>query len=419
MNVLHFICHDLGRQLNCYGDKSVTSPNIDALAAEGVLFENYFAASTPCSPSRGCIQTGKYAHSNGLIGLVNRGWDMQEEQRSIVDYLNAAGYSTSHFGFQHERKDTAKNRYGKEVSVGPTHIEAVVDKVVEHLKTEAAGSQPFYINAGTFEVHLPFDRDCYEEDDPETVFVPSYLPDNTDVRKELARFHGAIKYMDKHFGRIVDALKENGLIDDTIVIFTTDHGAAFPRAKSTLYDPGIGTALIMRFPESMNMKGRKKELLSNIDLVPTLLDLLGLSIPEDIQGRSFHGLLIGGTYAEREDIFAEKNYHDSFDPVRCIRTRNFKFMRNYEPAPRIPLPVDIERSIASNTMWADAYDPHPPEELYDLDNDPAELNNLAEDSAYSELRNNLNARLQQWMEDTDDPVLSGFAGIGVPPEQPT
>ncbi|HID29629.1 MAG TPA: sulfatase, partial [Desulfobacterales bacterium] len=258
-NILYIICHDLGQQLSCYGDQSVTSPNLDRLAEEGVRFENYFCAATPCSPSRGCIMTGRYAHNNGLTGLVNAGWDMPERETTIVDYLNEAGYNTYQIGFQHERRDPLKNRY-KHSESDIAGCEVVADRVAEFLRAAAVKEQPFYLNTGFSEVHLPFDRKEYVPDNPDDVYVPSYLPDNKYVRQELANFHGSIKFMDEAVGKIVRALNESQLGKNTVVIFTTDHGMAFPRAKSTLYDSGIKTALIMKFPEGMVKPGVYREL---------------------------------------------------------------------------------------------------------------------------------------------------------------
>ena len=415
-NILYMICHDLGQELNCYGDDSISSPRLDLLAREGVMFENYFCASPPCSPSRGCIMTGRYAHSNGLIGLVNRGWSLPTGARTVVDYLNDAGYHTRLTGIQHSRKDPAEHHYAhmwRETG----SADKVCDAVIEFLGAAAAASQPFYLNAGFGEVHLPFDRPHYEPAEPGAVNVPGYLEDNPDVRLELARFHGSIAFMDRHVGRVLDALDESPLRDNTVVVFTTDHGAAFPRAKSTLYEAGIGTALIMRFPDAEGWPrgGRRVgQLLNNIDLTPTLLEMAAADVPDQVQGRSFWPLLTGGDYEGQDAIFAEKNFHDSYDPMRCIRTERYKYIMNFSERPVIPLPVDIVRSIASNHLGPEADEPHPPEELYDLREDPWEQHNLADGTRYREVRDELNARLERWMAETDDPVRDGMPE---PPEQ--
>jgi arylsulfatase A-like enzyme len=424
INILQFICHDLGRELNCCDNDSISSPNLDALAARGVLFRHHYAAATPCSPARVCQMTGMYGHSAGLIGLVNHGWDTPAETKTVVDYLNAAGYETYHFGMQHERKDPAANRYMHELG-GPGRVHVAGQRLVEFLGSGAAKAGPWYANIGTGEVHLPFDRPEYTPADPGKVKVPPYLPDNDDVRLELARFHGAIKFMDDWIGRIDRALREAGLAEKTLFIFTTDHGAAFPRAKSTLYDPGIGTALIMRFPEEMGLGGQIRDhLVSNIDVTPTLLEMIGRKIPRAVQGKSFWPMLAGGGQP-RTEIFSEKNFHDCYDPMRCIRTDRYKYIRSFEPEKvcNMPLPRDIRISIASRRLRPDAKGPRSAEELYDLTKDPNEENNLIGNPACKAVRDDLARRLEEWMRQTRDflpgpmptpPPIQPMEPFGVP-----
>lgn len=399
-NILHFICHDLGRELGAYGNQTVPSPHLDAFAAESVRFNNYFAASTPCSPSRGCIMTGKYAHTNGLIGLVNRGWDLPEEQTTIVDCLNDAGYHTALLGLQHERKDPSKSHY-QYTWLESADAMRVAGQLAEYIESVP---EPFYINAGTFEVHLPFTQDHYHFDNPEEVELPFYLPDNPDNRLERARFHGAIRYMDEAFQAILDALHRTGLDRNTIVVFTTDHGEAFPRAKSTLFDNGIGTTLLVRHPGAQ--PGVRDELLSNIDLMPTLLEAANVDVPPDVQGRSFLPLITGdGPYRPRDEVFSEKNFHDHYDPVRAVRTPKYKYIRSFKDVPAIALPKDIADSIASNTLRPEAGEPRAPEELYDLETDPHEEHNRIEDPGLAGIRAELSVRVDAWMRDTADPLL--------------
>lgn len=416
-NILYIIAHDLGRHLRCYGQRTVESPALDALAAEGVIFTNHFAAATPCSPSRGCIMTGRYAHTNGLVGLVNHGWDMPAEERTIVDELNDAGTHTVHFGLQHERRDHEANRYA-DCRGGSALADEVAARVCDFLRTEAKSLQPFYLNAGTFEVHLPFDREVYQPADPADVDVPRFLLDNPDVRTELARFHGSIKHLDAAVGEILRTLDETGLAENTAVIFTTDHGMAFPRAKSTLFDAGIGTALIIRAPGA-TLRGPCEALLSNIDLAPTLLDMLGREIPSRMQGRSFWPLLTDRDEAHlpRTEVFSEKNYHNRYDPTRCVRTERYKYIRSFAPALAIPLPRDIAESIAARELLPGARAPRAPEELYDLVDDPHERRNLVRSLNHTEVLADLRHRLDRWMRDTADFLVTGDAPTP-PPTQP-
>jgi arylsulfatase A-like enzyme len=407
-NILHIICHDLGRHLGCYGRPEVRSPNLDRLAGEGVKFENCFTASPPCSPARGCLMTGRYAHCTGQIGLSHRGFPLPEEEPTLVDYLNEAGYLTANLGVQHERRDPRKNRYRVNDQASP-YCEVAAAKAADFLAGRArSAGEPFYLNVGFFEVHLPFTREVYAPGDPAEVAVPGWLPDNRPVREELARFHGAISFMDEAVGVIVGALEAAGLEEETVVMFTTDHGMAFPRAKGMLYDPGIGVALIIRMAGGEGRAGAAAgELVSSIDVAPTLLELAGVARPEAMQGRSFLGLLRGERHEEREFVFSEKNYHDCYDPIRGLRSRRYKYLRNFEPRPRILLATDMKRSPASEEMWPWAKEPRPREELYDLERDPYEMENLAGGPEMGELKARLSAQLERWMEESDDPLRRG------------
>ncbi|MEK7396161.1 MAG: sulfatase [Candidatus Poribacteria bacterium] len=406
-NFLFIICHDLGQELGMYGHPTVESPMLDGLAEEGVRFHNYFCASSPCSPSRGCIVTGRYAHNSGLMGLVNRGWDMPSKEKVLADYFNDLGYETYLFGFQHERKDRSAMGY-KHLDQGSIYVDAVKDRVVNFLKSEDASAKPFFAMVGTYEVHLPFNRPEYapRKISPEKVYVHPFLKDTPEVREELSMLHGSVKFTDENVGLILDCLKEQGLEDNTIVIFTTDHGCAIPRAKSSLFDAGIRTATIMKGPGIP--KGKTFfELLSNIDMLPTLLELAGGETFPEIQGKSFINTIQGKDHESRQEIFAERNYHDNYDPMRCIRTERWKYIRSFEPKMNIPLPLDIERSPAGQALTSEDLVPRAPEELYDLQNDPNEFNNLAYNMRYKHIRDDLESRLHRWMVETNDPILHG------------
>ena len=407
-NILHIICHDLGRHLHCYGRPDVSSPHLDQLAAEGIRFGNCFSASPPCSPARGCIMTGRYAHSNGQIGLAHRGFELPEREQTIADCLNAAGYLTANIGLQHERVDPVKNRYQTDDHES-NHCEVAAQKAAAFLaERRGTPAPPFYLNVGFSEVHLPFTRPEYIADHPDRVSIPPWLPDNQGVREELARFNGAIRFMDEAVGLILRALDRAGLDQSTLVMFTTDHGMAFPRAKGMLYDPGIGTALVMRLPRGEGGRGLvRPHLLSSVDIAPTLLEAAGIPPPERIQGRSFLGLLTGDDYEPRDRVFAEKNYHDCYDPIRGIRTDRYKYLRNFETRPKIILASDMKRSSASDVMWPWAKEARDAEELYDLHADPGEMRNLAGRPEWETLRAGLAQQLHQWMVQTCDPLLSG------------
>ena len=415
-NILLIIVHDLGTRLGCYGEPSVQTPAVDALAGEGVRFVNHFCTAPFCSPSRGAIFTGKHPHSNGLMGLVNLGWDLPQSNTTLAQVLASAGYETFLFGLQHEVKDP--NRLGSyfqhvsERSLGRS-CDQVTPLVVDFLNARSKeNARPFYARVGFSEVHRPYEH--YEADDPESVTVPPYLEDTPGARQDFAMFHGSIRCMDEAVGNILEALECSGLSPNTIVVFTTDHGIAFPRTKATLYDPGLRTALIVRWPKGITGGRTIRALISNIDLLPSLLDAVEISVPAEVQGRSFSGLLCGSAYVPNEQIFAEKNTSPD-DIKRCIRTERYKYIRNYSEGPLLKLPSDIEVSLTRRDMGDAHLASRPPVELYDLEADPLELHNLASRPEMKKVENELASRLDTFLQETGDPVLRG--PIQRPPEE--
>jgi arylsulfatase A-like enzyme len=302
-----------------------------------------------------------------------------------------------------------------EFDVSNSYCEYVVERTEQWLR-EHDTSQPFLLTAGFFETHRPFPRDRYQPADAAAVNPPNYLPDTVEVRQDLADFYGSISTADAAVGRILDALAATGLDASTWVVFFTDHGPAFPRAKSTLYDAGTGIAMIIRPPTGMAMAPRVyDDLFSGVDLVPTLLGLLGIAVPADIEGLSHAEALLAPDSAApvRDHVYTGKTYHDSFDPIRAIRTKDFSYIENYAHRPLLDLPWDIEASPSGHAVAPLVKAPRPERELYDLRTDPAEADNLlagegteVDDAIAADLA----VRLQNWRQQTGDVIPSDFAG---------
>ncbi|HEU5140090.1 MAG TPA: sulfatase [Bacillales bacterium] len=424
-NIIFMISHDTGRYLNCYGHQ-VETPELNRLAEEGVRFDRYFCPSPQCSPSRGSILTGRYPHNNGLIGLAHLGFHIDENITTLPMALQNAGYETSLIGFSHETigeteqgvtSSTNQLGYDRYEEVPGSRSPEVAKRSIELLKEKADGSsdQPFFLNIGFEETHRPFGEYESYEDHPDDIEVLPYLPDTPNVRKDLAQFHGSVKVLDQAVGDIVRSLKELNLEENTIVIYTTDHGIAFPRAKGTLKEVGLETALICYSPKLVNGGRVVSELLCNVDIMPTLLDLGGVDIPEGLDGKSFAPLLKGADGEGREEFFCELTWHDKYHPMRGIHTNRYKFIRNFEDGPKIYMPYDIHSSLSGQDVREEFYVQNEPEELYDLENDPLEEQNLIHDSSYSEVAETLRGKLRNWMESTNDPLLNGpVPGIQAP-----
>ncbi|OBG46490.1 sulfatase [Mycobacterium alsense] len=417
-NLLLVHWHDLGRYLGVYGHPDVSSPRLDRLAAEGILFTRAHATAPLCSPSRGSLFTGRYPQSNGLVGLAHHGWEYRSGVRTLPQILSESGWYSALFGMQHETSYPKRLGFD-EFDVSNSYCEYVVDKAEAWLRegAENRAGQPFLLTAGFFETHRPYPRDRYQPADAADVDPPGYLPDTPEVRGDLAEFYGSIAAADAAVGRLLDVLADTGLDANTWVVFFTDHGAAFPRAKSTLYDAGTGIGMIVRPPTGRNVAPRVyDELFSGVDLVPTLLGLLGLNLPADVEGVSHaDALLAPEPQGEpiRDEVYTMKTYHDSFDPIRAIRTKDYSYIENYAPRPLLDLPWDIEESPSGLAVAPFVTGPRPERELYDLRADPAETTNLLTgdaDSGTDAIAADLAVRLHDWRQRTGDVIPSDFAG---------
>ena len=414
-NVLLVHWHDLGRYLGAYGHPDVSSPRLDQLGAEGILFTRAHATAPLCSPSRGSLFTGRYPQSNGLVGLAHHGWEYRTGVRTLPHILSEAGWHTALFGMQHETSYPTKLGY-HEFDVSNSYCEYVVEHATHWLSEPP--KPPFLLTAGFFETHRPYPRERYDPADAVDVVVPDYLPDTGDIRQDLAEFYGSISVADAAVGRLLDTLEETGLDESTWVVFMTDHGPALPRAKSTLYDAGTGIALIVRPPRNTRTKPQVYgELFSGVDLLPTLLDLLGLDIPADIEGMSHaRNLQRHGIEPVRTEVYTTKTYHDSFDPIRAIRTKEYSYIENYASRPLLDLPWDIAESAPGRIMEPLVLAQRPERELYDLVEDPNESHNLLDSDITDKaeaIANDLALLLDDWRQKTNDVIPSEFAGTRI------
>ena len=396
-NILQLTTHDTGRHFGCYGHPTLHTPNIDALSANGVRFSHYFATVPICCASRASMLTGLYPQSHGLLDLCFApfDWRLNRPEQHLSHILRAAGYRNLLFGMQHEAADTAD--LALEAMTPPfLPCAQVAEAVTGYLASQAVGQQPFYIQVGFLETHTAWDYGGAQPDDSLGVEVPPYLVDNVGARTTMAQFQGAVRQVDGAVGTILQALRSSGLEDNTIVVFTTDHGIELPRAKWHLYDPGIAVGLIMRYPPAGWCDGRVCDLLlSNVDYLPTLLELAGLEVPGYIEGYSFAGAM-GRDAPLRQAVYAM--FHQN--QTRCVRTERYKWIRHFDAASdyaRVPLPIEDVMMHRGITLC----------ELYDLAADPNEFSNLFGWPEYAEIQDNLDKMLWRWLESVDDPLLHG------------
>ena len=408
-NIVLIHCHDLGTWLPCYGMPSVPAPALDRFAAESIVFDAVFATAPLCTPARSSLFTGMLPHQNGLMGLVHDGWRYRPGVHTLPELLRPHGYRSALIGLQHEDLDARVLGFDEVHGLGflPRALE-VAHRTEWWLARQEEATEPFFLSIGAWEAHRPWPAEDYEPTDPAAVDVPPYLPDTPETRRDISGFHAAIRQLDEAVGRILAALEASGHAQDTLVLFTTDHGAAFPRAKSTLYDSGVQVALLVRPPRSWGLPaGRRSALVSHLDIAPGLLEIAGGAAPEHLEGRSLLPLLEDPEAAPAErELVLEKTHHDRYDPIRALRTPDAKYIRNFAPGPQVPLALDLEESL-TRTGMDELLPPRPAEELYLLDDDPAELENLAAHPDHQELRARLARRLDEHLRRTGDPVLHG------------
>ncbi|GAA2042597.1 sulfatase [Agromyces tropicus] len=400
--------HDLGDWLSCYSMASIPSPNLHALAERSVVFDAAFAAAPLCTPARSALFTGLLPHQNGLMGLTHDGWRYAPGVRTLPEHLRPLGYRSVLIGLQHEDFDARALGYDEVHGLGFLPRAMEVARRVEWWCDQPRDDAPTLVTIGMWEVHRPWPREDYRRAEPADVDVPPYLPDNAATRDDIADFHGAIRQMDEAVGMILDAIDGSDRGREAMIIFTTDHGVAFPRAKSTLYDSGVKVAFIVRPPAHLDVSpGRRSDLVSHLDIVPTLIELAGGTPSAPLEGRSFLPLLAHGDTGADRRLVLEKSFHDRYDPIRAVRTRSAKYIRNFQDDVRLPLPIDLEESSTRSGMGDWPNEPRPPEELYDLDRDPWELENLAADVEYDVLREDLARALDADMRRTEDPLVRG------------
>jgi N-sulfoglucosamine sulfohydrolase len=243
-NILYLHSHDTGRYVQPYGHQ-VPTPNIQRLADQGMLFRESFCAAPTCSGSRACLLTGQWAHTNGMTGLAHRGWALNDYRHHIVHTLREAGYWSGLIGEQHLSADPEILGYDRVVDIDTTRAESVAPAAVALLRERPP--QPFFLSVGFFETHREYFPSTSIRDSLYSL-PPNNLPDTPETRQDMASYKASARSLDQGVGAVLNALDDHDIADDTLVILTTDHGLAFPGAKATLSDRGIGVLLIMRGP---------------------------------------------------------------------------------------------------------------------------------------------------------------------------
>ena len=403
-NILYLHSHDTGRYVQPYGH-AIPTPNIQWLADQGVMFRNAFCAAPSCSGSRAALLTGEYCHSNGMMGLAHRGFSLNDYDHQLVRVLGNAGYHSELIGEQHVSADPGMLGYDVVHAIPDTSVNSVAPSAIEALRGGIA--EPFFMSVGFFETHRNFFSPSSVRDRVYSL-PPPFLPDTPEIREDVAAYKASARSLDHGVGAVLNALNETGLDQRTLVICTTDHGLAFPTAKASLLDRGIGVFLIMRGPGFTS--GRAIDaLVSHVDIFPTVCELAGIEPPAWAVGHSLVPLVAGQENPGlRREIFSELTYHAAYEPQRAIRTERYKYIRRFDDYPYPVLP-NCDDSPSKEAYLARGWAQRSVrrESLHDLFFNPGEGRNVIDEPEYADVRADLSARLEQWMVDTADPLLDG------------
>ncbi|HUT30386.1 MAG TPA: sulfatase-like hydrolase/transferase [Sedimentisphaerales bacterium] len=415
-NILWIIAEDMSPHWSCCGETTIQTPNIDRLAGEGVLFRNAFVTCPVCSPSRSAMITGMYQTTIGAHHHRSS-WPgseihLPEHIKLLPEYFKQHGYYTSNGGpkttVYHGDLVSADRKLGK------TDYNFVWDQAVydDNDWKNRSGGQPFFaqiqLRGGKYRA-APVPNPV----DPAKVKLPPYYPDHPVIRADWAQYLNSVIYLDAEVGKILQRLEDEGIADNTVVFLWTDHGISHARGKQFLYDEGIRVPLIIRGPGVLKGGTASDDLVSHIDIAATSLLLAGIAVPHYMQGRP----LFGRDYKPRDYIFAARDRCDeTLDCIRCVRSMRYKYIRNFYPnrshlqhnryKDNKQIIKTIRRLFAEGKLdlvQARMLAPtRPAEELYDLANDPHEINNLAGLPAYEKVLNQMRSRLKKWIVETGD-----------------
>lgn len=423
--VLLLIGDDHGLELGCYGHPVVRTPHLDRLAGEGVRFAEAFCTTASCSPSRSVIFTGLHNHANGQYGLAHppHNFHMKPGVETLVEILKRHGYRTGMIGKMHV-EPAERFPFDFQPKVNARDVRRMADLAAEFLAESK--DAPFLLVMGYVDPHRDFgNRGEYRgvaevKYSPDDVVVPPFLPDLPEVRADLAEYCQSVSRMDQGVGMALEALAAAGREGDTLVIYLSDNGIPFPGAKTTVYEPGIHLPLIVRAPGVSKPGMTSCAMASWVDVAPTILDwaAVGQRRRANMHGRSWLPILSVENPPGWDVVFCSHTFHEATMgyPMRVVRTRTHKLIWNLRPEVPFPFASDLYRSptwqavLAGNVEQYGArptrlYVHRPQWELYDLENDPLESRNLADDPSSAELRSQLAGRLREFLDQTKDPWM--------------
>ncbi|MFO1348079.1 MAG: sulfatase [Pseudomonadales bacterium] len=394
-NVVIFLLDDVGQSdVGAFGNTVVHTPNIDQIARDGVRFDNAFLTTSSCSPSRASLLTGLYPTATGAPKLDD---PLPAAVTSLPQLLHDAGYYTASVGKWH-LGEPFKVHFDRVVE--PREESGAADWLPELARRPR--NKPFFFWLASKDAHSPYEtwHPPLLHQNPRTVPLSTYDDDNAFVREAMAGYYDEIARADRNIGLVIEALRKEGILDNTLIMVLSDNGSEFGGAKTTLYDEGIKTPLVMRLPAVIPANIANQQLVSAVDLMPTVLAMAGLPAVPNTPGVSLLPTLQNPAVPVRNYIYAERNQHGQPHFSRIIRTQNFLYKRNFRNRKLCNPYWDTiwERKKARDARHA---------ELYDLQNDPSAMHNLLGNSQYKSQLIALHAIMQKIMAETqqDPPKL--------------
>ena len=424
-NILLIVSEDNGQELGCYGEPFVQTPVLDALAARGVRFHNAYVPQAGCSQSRAAFLTGLYPHQNGQIGLATWKFRMyREDTPNIVRSLKTAGYRTGILGKLHINPASAFPFDMHEIPKS-NFARNDLDSYSQHAEEfMSASDEPFFLSVNYPDAHRPLIRQIANLpenplDGGDVKPLAYFGLDSPELREDTANYYNCMSRLDSQIGDLLRALKKTGKADNTLVVYFGDHGADLLRGKRTSYEGGTRVPFIMDWQGHQQAGQVRNELVSTLDLVPTLIAAAGAEPIANLPGRSLLPLLSGENPDWRKYLFTEFHIHSAhnFYPQRTVRNGRYKLICNLQPGEVNPgydftgkrFFAGLDQAIAAapehiRTAYARMRVP-PKYELYDLEADPYEFRDLTESSEHAAAFRELRETLETWRTETHDPLL--------------
>ena len=439
-NIVLIITDDQSPDFGCYGNKVLKTPNLDQLADEGTRFRNAFATTASCSASRSVLLSGMHNHANGQYGHAHafHKFSSYPTMKSLPVMLSGAGYRSVLIGKLHVEPESVYH-FDEVLKANARNPVAMAD--ASRPVIEAKSDKPFFLYFAPADPHReglgikddPLHPNSFGNRpkgfpgvetvvyDPKDVIVPAFLPDTPACRAELAQYYQSVARVDQGVGRLIQILKDTKKYDDTLIIFQSDHGIAFPGAKTTAYDPGLRIPLIVRHPTIEKRGVVNDAMISMVDIMPTVLDFAGaLPKTSPLHGRSFLSILSESQPKGWDEIYASHTFHEitMYYPMRVVRDRQYKLLWNIAH----PLPFPFASDLWEAATWQDVhrkgpdalygkrtvkqYIQRPKFELYDIQHDPDEVKNLIDDPKLTTVRDAMLDRLKSFQKKTNDPWIS-------------